>query len=96
MQLIDLTLPFGILHLPHPLFADDINVVRVLGRRVRIVEDLSAPAKHHQHDEERNDGPCDFKFRGAFDRLWNLVLGLAAVLDREGGDGAENEDRHHR
>src|SRR5438552_6637010 len=55
VQFIDLALPAGVLHFPHPLLTGDIDIERVPGRRRVVLKvKLRSPAEHHQHDQERN------------------------------------------
>src|SRR6185312_9401583 len=57
MQRIDFMLSAGMLRLPHPLLADDVDV-HGIGRRVVDAEvEQRAPHKADQEDAERDDGP---------------------------------------
>src|ERR1041384_4376164 len=53
VQFINLTPAFGMLHLPHPLFADDIDILGAVGRRFSVHVYLGAPDKHDERDHER-------------------------------------------
>ena len=61
VQLVDLALPVGVLELPHPLLAHDVDV-QGLGRRPGLREvDVRAPDEHHQADDQRDDRPADLE-----------------------------------
>ena len=88
MQLIDFALAGGVLELPHPLLADDVNLHRIFRRpRLRKVN-LRAPNEHAQGDQQRNHGPERLEFCRAFDGPGNLERVAAAIADDE-----EDHDR---
>ena len=92
MQFVDLALAAGMLDLPHPLLADDIEFeIRCRGRFVQPDVDLGAPGKQHEKGEERARRPGD---------LDDPALGLrpaarhriaAAIPDAKHPDQAEDE-----
>src|SRR5258708_3340174 len=61
VQLINLTLSFGMLEFPHPLLANDVNYRGIIGRAVRIEVDDCSPAKHEKEDDQWRKGPNQFK-----------------------------------
>src|SRR5215471_21503962 len=52
VELINLHLPFGVLELPHPLFADDVDLHRLWRRTLHGHEKARTPAEHH-HGEKK-------------------------------------------
>src|SRR6185437_3386570 len=87
MQCVDLTLTARMLHLPHPLLADDIDLL--VGRR-RLEEpgvDLRTPDKENEKHAERGDRPGYFEMPGLFDPIGPRSRTAAAISDVE--------DEHH-
>src|SRR5581483_2846147 len=74
MQLVDLALPFLVLDLPHPLFADDVDFSGVAGWSALVEVDDGAPAKDHHEDAQRDHRPGDFEDQRSFN-----LMGLAAM-----------------
>ncbi len=91
VQRVDLVLAARMLGLPHPLLADDVDIHRVGRRRVHAEVDERAPDKHHQEESQRDDRPCRFQQRRAFD-LHGHGVALLAVENREAGH-EQNHDR---
>jgi len=61
VQFIDFFQAVGLLGLPHPLFADDVNIQGVLRGMAIIDINDGAPAEHGQGQNERNDHPSGFE-----------------------------------
>src|SRR5262245_13097191 len=93
MKFINFALTSGMLQLPHPLFADDINLHGIV-RRARDREvDTRPPDKHYHHQNERDRRPERFKFCRTRDRLWQLDLRAPTVLDCKENHQASYEQR---
>src|SRR5579864_8686499 len=93
MQFVDLTLPFGMLDLPHPLPARDENFHRALGR-FRIPEiQHGTPYENHSDEQSGYGGPKYFERERSFDRLGALVRRAPAILDHEIEDDRKNHGR---
>ena len=97
VKFVDLTLPGGVLDLPHPLLTDYINLIRVL-RRSRLFEiELSTPRKYAHRDDEGNDRPEHFQFVGAGDRPGDFVWRAASVLnDKKGQNSGYQQSKKDR
>jgi hypothetical protein len=84
VQLVDLALPVHVLHLPHPLLADDVHLHGAGRRAIDVEEHLCAPDEHHHDDENgmnvQNSSSASEPWIGVAD----LVTVTPAVLDREG------------
>ncbi len=96
VQLVDLALPVHVLHLPHPLLADDVDLHRARRRTVEIEEDLRAPREHHHDDAERDERPEQLERERAVDGDADLVVVASAVLDGERDHEAGDEQREER
>ena len=95
VQLIDFPLAGEVLHLPHPLLADDVDVQRLL-RSIRHDEvDLGAPEEDDHRDHERHDRPRELEQQSAVHLRADLVGMPAAEADGETHDQASDENRHH-
>ena len=93
VQLVDLALPVHVLHLPHPLLADDEDLHRARGRTVEIEEHLGAPHEHHHRDAERDERPEQLQRQRSMDRDADLVVAPASILHRENDDEDGDEQR---
>ncbi len=93
VQLVDLALPLHVLHLPHPLLADDEDLHRTRGGTVEIEEDPGAPHEHHHHDAERNERPQQLQRQRSMDSDADLLVTPASIFHREGDDEDGNEQR---
>src|SRR5262249_28596971 len=92
MQLVDFAAPVGLLELPHPLFANYVNVERVR-RSVAIIHvNYRAPAEHGHQEEEWKHNPGNFQPQVAVDGSSNFVRCFAFVAEEEINDG--NRDRN--
>ena len=86
VQLVDLALPGRMLHLPHPLFADDVNVQRLLGRAGHHEVHLRAPEKNDQRDEERHERPRRLQHESAVHLRAHIICMPAVKLHGEADD----------
>ncbi len=93
VQLVHLAVAVGVLDLPHPLLAGDVDLDRVGGRPRDAEEDRGAPGEHDEHQAERDDGPDDLEQAGLVDVGRDLVGRPAAVLDREDDDERADQER---
>src|SRR5262245_64563731 len=84
MQLVDLALAVRVLRAPHPLFAGDEDLQRVLrGGGIHLGIELRAPREDEHRDHERDHRPCDFEFQMTFDLLGDFALAAAAIFDQK-------------
>jgi hypothetical protein len=60
VELINFALASGMLDLPHPLFANDVNGQSVLGWAEHFVIDVPRPDKESDEDDEWNNNPGQF------------------------------------
>ena len=91
--------PLGMLDLPHPLSANDVQLQRVGGRLGHVEKHHGAPVKHHHDDAEGHDRPEDLDGNIALDRHAILATWAAPVLHRKDNDGDKNqrrEENRHR
>ena len=95
VQLIDLSLPFNVLDLPHPLLSDDIDFGGITRRRAHLEVDHRSPGKDHEKNAERNNRPCDFEDKRSFDLL-RLTTMPTPVLHPKNGYSRGNPQRHYR
>src|SRR5437660_751440 len=87
VKFVNLTLPCGVLNLPHPLLTHHINLIRVPGRSRLFEIELSTPGKHAHGNDKGNHRPEYLQCVGAGDRPRNFVWRAAAVLnDKEDQD----------
>ena len=99
VKLVDLALAVGLLGLPHPLLADDVNVQGVLRRAAVIHIDDRAPSEHPHGQEQRNDHPGGLKAHVTVHRNTQFVGTLAMESEKEkdnrdgDGDGEKQTDR---
>src|SRR5258708_35214076 len=98
MQFIDLTLPFHMLQLPHPLRCDHVDFGGILRRSAHIEENQRPPNKHHYEEAERNDRPANFQDERTMDGS-SFTSMAAPILHRKKRDHGKNEQRgrtaHH-
>src|ERR1043165_690387 len=98
VQLINFALAGRMLELPHPLFADYIDLQSVLRRTVLGEINFRAPDEDAHRDHQRDNRPQRFQFVRAFDRAGNLESVAAPVADDEKDDDQRNqsdeENRH--
>src|SRR6185503_20047970 len=100
VERINFVLTTGVLCLPHPLLADDIDIHSVGGRSVDAEVDERAPDKHDEEEAERNDSPGGLAHGGALDLYGNRVV-LLPVHDGESSDEQDDDgqtdkaDQHH-
>ena len=73
------------LELPHPLFADAVNIHRRLGRMHLLKEEHGSPGKDHHGDAQGHQSPEDFQGNRAVD-LHRHGMFFFAVLDGEDQD----------
>ncbi len=100
VQFVDLTLTGGMLKLPHPLFADNVDFNRVLRRPVLVKINFRSPKKDTHRNQQRNYRPERFQLHRAFDGARNFE-GIAAPVfhDKENDDERNQQrekDRHAR
>src|SRR5215469_11256384 len=83
MQRIDLALAARMLHLPHPLLADDVDL-ELAGRRI-IEPDINegTPDKGNEKQDQSGGGPADLPFPGLLDQVGARGTGAAAVDEAE-------------
>ncbi len=92
VQFINFAAAVGLFELPHPLFADDVDVKRV-GRRVAVVHvNDGAPAEHSHQEEKRQNDPGNFQAHVAVDGRANVTGGFALVAEEKVDDS--DGDRH--
>ncbi len=94
VQLVNFALALGILNLPHPLLADNVNVHCARRRAGALKEYLRAPPEKRQHDDERNHRPGNLQLQGAVNGRRNFVRGTTPVFDGKEKDRAENDHSH--
>src|SRR5438445_355317 len=94
MQFIDLASTIGILNLPHPLLASDEEFQRVFRGLLGSEEELSAPRKHNEHYQKRQNGPRQLQLSRAFD-LGSVDVCATAILVREERYCNEDQYGHH-
>ena len=93
VQLVDLALSGRMLHFPHPLLADDIDVER-LGRRVGHREIyFGAPQENDDRDEKRNHGPAELQQQPAMNLCADLIGMPPPESDGEKDDQRRDEER---
>src|SRR5262249_33432772 len=57
MKLVDFASAFGMLNFPHPLFANDVHILRSAWWRFAVHIDFRSPDEHDDRDHERHSGP---------------------------------------
>src|SRR6202030_3326677 len=96
MHLINFFQAIRLLYLPHPLFADHINVESV-SRRMAIVDvDNRAPREHGHGQNQGHHDPGGLQAHVAVDGHANFGLVFALVLEKEinDGEGYRDGDKH--
>src|SRR5207302_5994851 len=90
MQFVNFLQTVGLLHLPHPLFADEVNVESV--RRVVAIVDVNhgAPAEHTERKDQRNDDPRILEAHITVDGNTDCIGLLAMEFEKEIDDGDGN------
>ena len=84
VQLVDLALPFGMLKLPHPLLADDVNDRGVVRGAIGAEVDRRSPDEDDHEDRQRRQRPEQLQRDvGRRRRRRGGVAGAAPVADRE-------------
>src|SRR6266487_412849 len=97
VKLVNLTLPGGVLDLPHPLLTHYINLIRVPGRSRLFEIKLSTPGKYAHGNDKGNNRPEYFQFVGAGDRPRDLIWRAAPVLnDKEDQDSGYQQSKKDR
>ena len=96
VQLVDLALAAGMLDLPHPLLADDIDVE--IGRRRPVQPDVAfgAPHKQHEEGEQGSDGPGDLDGPALLPGVAARCGAAAAIADAEQPDQPEDQRQDRR
>ena len=92
VQFVNFFQPVGLLHFPHPLLADHVDVQRVRGRMPVIDIHLGAPGEHEHRQYQRNHDPCRFQSHVAVDGNTDFIRALALVFEEEIND--RGGDRH--
>src|SRR5439155_20915523 len=82
--------------LPHPLLGDDVDRQRVSRRVGHPQVQLGRPDENRQRQDQRNRDPGDLEARRTGDLLRPLVVGPAAILDREDDDENRDEKREEQ
>src|SRR5947209_6173560 len=83
MQLVNLTLSFRVLKLPHPLLSDDVNLNRILWRPRQSEIDARSPDEDADKDEERDNRPTEFDPTGRARRQSKLISRSPTIFDSE-------------
>ena len=96
VQLVDLGPPLGVLRVPHPLLADDVDLQRIGRRLVHPVEHHGRPDEHHHLEEQRHADPEDFHDLAVLRRVGAVGPRPAAVPRRERHDEQEDQRREER
>src|SRR5579863_8432055 len=91
MQMIYFARSFGMLQVPHPLFAYDKNFHRALGRPGFGKEEAGAPEKKTDTDQTGNYNPGHLETQGLLGCRRALFLGAPAILDHEVKNRREDE-----
>src|SRR5579859_391512 len=91
MQIIYFARSFGMLQVPHPLFAYDENFHRALGRPGFCKEEAGAPEKKTDTDEAGNYNPGHLETHGLLGCRRALFLGAPAIFDHEIENRREDE-----
>ena len=94
VQFVDLTLAFGVLEFPHPLFCHDINFGGIVRWGAFLEIHDRAPGKDRHEYEEWNRAPGDFERSGTFDLLGGNA-GAVAKAGSEVDEAYEDEQGHH-
>src|SRR5436190_8120160 len=94
MEFIDLPIPFRVLHFPHPLLADDVDL-HSSGRRTLLLEvHMSSPGKHSHHEQQWDDNPCNLNRGLRKARRTPVYFPSTAILNKEKGKSQKNEHYH--
>src|SRR5687768_10479972 len=92
MKLVYLTLTRLVLHLPHPLLADDVDLHRILGHLILVVvNDRTAEEYRHGYNE-REERPTGFQNHRSVDLGTGSKLFLFTIFEREQKDGDDDRD----
>src|ERR1700730_9293100 len=100
MHLINFLQAIRLLNLPHPLFADDINVQGIAGRMAEVDIDNRAPREHGHGEDQGHHDPRGLQAHVAVYGHANFRLVFALVLEKEIDDcrsyrdGEKRADRH--
>ena len=91
VQLVDLFAPGGLLQLPHPLLADDVDVQGIFRGGAVVDVNHGAPREHAERQNERDQGPPDFQ-RGV---AMNFSANIAGVFPPV-AEGRKNGQQRHQ
>src|SRR6185369_4896574 len=80
---VDLSLTSRVLNLPHPLFADNVDLNCILRRRRLLKIDFGRPPKNGHGNQEGNDGPKCFELMRPGNGTWDFVRSTPAITKHE-------------
>src|SRR5262249_10931590 len=95
VEFIDFAVAFGVLSLPHPLFADDINFEGVGWRSLLVEIKIGAPSVEADHHDQRNGDPGNFD-HGLRQTGFAAIGSFATAIFEEEIDDWQNYEQDHR